>query len=220
MQNVSHEGRQLRQPGVKPPVFSKMCYNYGPHRYGRQHTQPRRMDPLQHNKVTVDAWHPVSREGHTYITIKVKQVRSWIWMSCQLLTFEKKIYNRIVRKGFLPWEILTAFPGESQLRQSHATQPRVHAGCFSVSIIHQTLTWTTASLRCAQMLMHAIAHRGVWTPYESLHWKLTWGENSLAAAGNWTCIGGVPLWCSANWAPSPVRVISGRWVKENSPHHQ
>ena len=34
---------------------------------------------------------------------------------------------------------------------SHATQPTVHAGCFSVSIIHQTLTWTTGSLTCAQM---------------------------------------------------------------------
>ena len=29
-----------------------------------------------------------------------------------------------------------AFPGESQLRQSRATQPGVHAGCFSVSMIH------------------------------------------------------------------------------------
>ena len=36
-------------------------------------------------------------------------------------------------------------------------------GVFSVSVIHQTLTWTTGSLTCAQMLMHAIAHRGVRT---------------------------------------------------------
>ena len=43
--------------------------------------------------------------------------------------------------GFLPWEIRVAFPGESQLRQSRATQPRAHAGCFSGSIIHRTLTW-------------------------------------------------------------------------------
>ena len=55
------------------------------------------------------------------------------------------------------------FPGESQLRQSRATQPTVHAGCFRVSIIHRTLTWTTGSLTCAQMLMHAIAHGGVRT---------------------------------------------------------
>ena len=31
---------------------------------------------------------------------------------------------------------------------------------FSISIILWTLTWTTGSLTCAQMLMHAIAHRG------------------------------------------------------------
>ena len=66
--------------------------------------------------------------------------------------------------GFLPWGIRVAFLGESQVRQSGATQPTVHAGCFSVSIIHPTPTWTSGSLTCAQMLMHAIAHEGVRTP--------------------------------------------------------
>ena len=46
-------------------------------------------------------------------------------------------------------------PRENQLRQSRVTQPTVHAGCFRV---HRTLTWTTGSLTCAQMLMHPIAH--------------------------------------------------------------
>ena len=64
---------------------------------------------------------------------------------------------------FLPWVIRVAFLGESQLRQSRATQPTVHAGCFCVSIIHRTLTWTSRSLTCAQMLMHATAHGGVRT---------------------------------------------------------
>ena len=45
-------------------------------------------------------------------------------------------YNCIVLMGFLPWEIWVAFPGESQLLQSCTTQPRVHAGCFSVSIVN------------------------------------------------------------------------------------
>ena len=45
--------------------------------------------------------------------------------------------------------------------------PVVHAGCFSVSIVHQTLTWTTGSLTCAQILMHAIAHGGMDTERES-----------------------------------------------------
>ena len=56
-----------------------------------------------------------------------------------------------------------AFPGESQLRQSRATHLRVHAGCFCVSIIQRTLTWSTGFLTCAQMLMHAVAHEGVRT---------------------------------------------------------
>ena len=34
-------------------------------------------------------------------------------------------YNCIVPMGFIPWEIRVAFPGESQLQQSRATQPRV-----------------------------------------------------------------------------------------------
>ena len=53
---------------------------------------------------------------------------------------------------------------ESQLRQGCTTQPTVHAGCFSVSIIYWHLTWTTASFTCTQTLTHAIAHRGVQTP--------------------------------------------------------
>ena len=75
--------------------------------------------------------------------------------------FKKKtFYNCIVLIRFLPWEMRVAFSGESQLQQSHATHPTVHAGCFSVSKIHQTLTWTTGSLTCAQTLMNAIAHEG------------------------------------------------------------
>ena len=49
-------------------------------------------------------------------------------------------YNCIVPSGFLPWETRVAFPGESQLRQTRATQPTVHTGCVSVSIIYQTRT--------------------------------------------------------------------------------
>ena len=53
--------------------------------------------------------------------------------------------------GFLPWVIQVAFSRESQLWQSCATQPTVQAGCFSVSVIDQTLTWTTVSLTYAKM---------------------------------------------------------------------
>ena len=69
-------------------------------------------------------------------------------------------YHGVVPLGFLQWEIRVDFPRESQLRQSRATQPTVHAECFCVSLIHWALTWATGSLTCAHMLMHAIAHGG------------------------------------------------------------
>ena len=40
---------------------------------------------------------------------------------------------------------------------------RCMLGVFSVSIIHRNLTWTTGSLTCAQMLMHAVTHGSVRT---------------------------------------------------------
>ena len=87
--------------------------------------------------------------------------RTHICSFVHVLFFFFTFYNCIVPMGFLPWEIRVAFPRGSQLRQSRATQPTVHAGCFGVSIIHRTLTWTAGSLTCAQMLMHTIAHGGV-----------------------------------------------------------
>ena len=86
--------------------------------------------------------------------------------------------------GFLPWEICVSFPRKSQLWQRRTTQPTVHAGCFSVLIIHQTLAWTTEFLTWARMLMHAIANGGVWTPLESLHWNLTLAKKSRIS---WVC---------------------------------
>ena len=59
--------------------------------------------------------------------------------------------------------ISARLPQGSQLRQSRATQPTVHPGCLSVSIIHRSPTWTTGPLTCAQMSMHAIARGGVGT---------------------------------------------------------
>ena len=84
---------------------------------------------------------------------------------------------------FLPWEIRVAVPGESQLQQSRATQPTEHAGCFSVSIIHQPLTWTTGSLTCTRMLMHAIAHEGVRTHVRESALKVDSGRIILCRSG-------------------------------------
>ena len=85
--------------------------------------------------------------------------------------------------GFLPWKIRLAFPGESQLGQSRTTQSTVHAGCFSVSIIHQTLTLTTGFLTCAQTLMPAVAHGGARTHVGESALKVDWEKNPLPHRG-------------------------------------
>ena len=69
--------------------------------------------------------------------------------------------------------------GNSGCLQSRATQPTVHAGCFSVSIIHRTLTLTTGSLTCAQMLIHAVVHRVHRHRERVLFGKLTLEEKNL-----------------------------------------
>ena len=120
-------------------------------------------------------------------------------------------YNScIVPVGFLPWEIRVAFPGESQLRQSHTTKSSVHAGCFSVSIFHRTLTRTTGSLTCAQMLMHAIAHRGVRTHVRESSLKVDWRRKKfLAAPGNRTCVSSVTV----RWATQLSYIhTKGVWI--------
>ena len=88
----------------------------------------------------------------------------------------------------------------------------VRAGYVCVAIIHRTLKWTTESLSCAQMLMHAIAHGGVRTPIESLHWKLTPGRKSLAAPGNRTCISCVTVVCFNQPSDIPSPPKKSAWV--------
>ena len=66
---------------------------------------------------------------------------------------------------------------------SRATQPTVHAGCFSISIIHGTLTWITGSLMCAQMLMHVIAHGGVLTDIRESTLKVDSGRKIPCRTG-------------------------------------
>ena len=75
---------------------------------------------------------------------------------------------------FIPWEIRVAFPQESQLQQSRATQLlinyKAHAGSFRVSTIHRTLTWTTGSLTCVREHAYACVYtRGFDTPTASHH---------------------------------------------------
>ena len=78
------------------------------------------------------------------------------------------------------------FPRESQLQQSCTTQTMVHAGCFSVSIIHQTLAWTSGSLTCAQMLINACnCTQGCMDTVRQ--------SAPLSTPGNQTRVSGVPV---------------------------
>ena len=80
---------------------------------------------------------------------------------------------------------------------SHATKTTMHAGCFSVSIIHQTLTWTAGSL-CMQFHTRVYRHCSRVCPENWL-----WNKKSLANTGNRTCHNGIPIWPSTSLATSP-----------------
>ena len=96
------------------------------------------------------------------------------------------------------------FPLSDHNHQADYFVAMVHAGYVCVAIIHRTMTRTTGSLSCAHMFMHAIAHGGVRTPKESLHWNLTLGRKSLAAPGNRTCVSGLtgPMLYQLSYIPS------------------
>ena len=97
-----------------------------------------------------------------------------------------------------------AFPEESQQQKSCATQARVHAGCFSVSIIHWALTWSTGSLGCTQMWMHMSTHGQCMGTVRKSALKVDSGrkvpclqEIEAASAVCWSTL------YQPNWATSP-----------------
>ena len=105
------------------------------------------------------------------------------------------------------WEIWVASPPRKATCNSQVTQPTVPAVCFCISVIIQTLTWTTGSVTSAQ-IMHVVAHGGCTDIVrESLHCKLTLGQKFLAKLGNRTCVSGMPVWCSTKWATFPLGCI-------------
>ena len=104
--------------------------------------------------------------------------------------------------GISPMGNLGCFPGGKPAATVTLPNLFMNAGCFSILIVHQTLTWTTGSLMRTQLLLHVIVHGIVWTLYKSLHWRLTLGEKPDAAPGNRTCVIGVPLRHSTSQAAS------------------
>ena len=117
-------------------------------------------DPAVHVRV----WWIMETLKHPACTV------GWVARLLQLAFLRKSNSNFLWEKSH--WDSSqgkfgSLSPGKASC-DSRTTQPTVHAGCFSVSIIHRTLTWTTALLTCAQLLMHAVAHGSVWTLNESV----------------------------------------------------
>ena len=94
------------------------------------------------------------------------------------------VFNSIVPLGFLPLKIEWLSPGEASCNRV-ALSPPSYAECFSVSIIHRTLTLTTKSFTCVQMLMHAIAHGSVGTPREKSALKADSGRKIHFRTWEW-----------------------------------
>ena len=83
--------------------------------------------------------------SHNSKRIKKKSFFFFLQLNCPFRIFPKGY------SGFFPWgkpAVTVALPNLCS-----------HAGCLSVSIIHPTLTWTTGSLTCTQMWMHATEHK-------------------------------------------------------------
>ena len=85
----------------------------------------------------------------------------------------------------------------------------VCTGYVCVAIIHRSLTRTTGSLSCAQMLMHAISHGGVYGHRKRVcteSWL--WEENSLPHWGNKPASAAWRFDALTNWATSHPSTVT------------
>ena len=74
-------------------------------------------------------------------------------------------------------------------------------------MIQWILTSTTGSSTCAQMLMHAIANRGVWTHVRVCAERRLREKNPLLHQGPWASLSSVPVRCVTHWATSPPLIM-------------
>ena len=111
-----------------------------------------------------------TRMGGLSATLAVNRLGRVLFLALFVFVF---FYTLLSQSEFLPCEIRFAFPKESQLQQSRATQSQLiktHAGSFRVSVIHRTLTRTTGPLTCVGHYSYACEYtRGLGTPTASQH---------------------------------------------------
>ena len=112
--------------------------------------------------------------------------------SPQILICEKTSHHHVLAHWDFSHRKFRLLSSRKAICSSRTTQPTVHAGCFSVSMIHQTLTWTTEFWMWAQMLMHAISHWCVGTCVIEYALKVDFGRKILCC----TRESNLPQWCA------------------------
>ena len=114
-------------------------------------------------------------------------------------------FSAVLSHWDFSYEKFSYFLMESQLQQSCATQPGMHLGYFSVSIIHWSLICRIFSVHtdvnpcdCTHECTDIVRNVQCTNVHEVT------GRKSLAALGNQICISGMLIRCSTNWATSPT----------------
>ena len=136
----------------------------------------------------------------------------WLWPLTRTVTqsLVRLFFNSIfklfcpITLGFLRREIRVAFPREKPAATEwRYPQPTVHAGCFQCfdNLPNSDIDYRIHVERTDVHTRNCT--RGCTDVVKSLHWKSALGEKSLAAPGNRTCVSGVPVGRSSNWATSP-----------------
>ena len=115
----------------------------------------------QHLVTSCCFWNHCVHRGHLHYSLgwthaRLGLVAGWFIYICNLdqtffFFFFYILFTTVLfQQDFSRGKFGLPSPGKASC-SSRATQPMVYAGCFRVSIIHQTLTWTVGSSTCAQM---------------------------------------------------------------------
>ena len=81
-----------------------------------------------------------------------------------------KLFEACCQWALLNVQIMTLLFTFTVQKYMHPPVTKVHAGSLHVSVIHQTLTWTTGSLMCVHGLSYACVYTwGLGTPTASRH---------------------------------------------------
>ena len=123
------------------------------------------------------------------------------------MTWQTFIFKTVFpHRDFLHEKFRLHFPGKGSCDRVALPNLRYMLQCFSVFVILRTLTWTTGSLTCAQMLMYAM-HTGMHRHHKRVcpeSWL--WEENPLPHRR----IKPTPAVCRSDVLPTELHPYTGR----------